>query len=1219
MAEKVTISLEVDVSDLEELSKEGKEAGDEMESAFSKISKQAKNLFDQGAFDKISGQLLDLNEGFNNLLRQSIEPLTRQMGVFGGVLDFALERFIDFKDALVTGPIKAFSGSIAFATGTIKSLAQAVPVVGDSIKGLINQIPKLTSVFLALSTTVQGAIAGQLAVLPGILGAIGIAATGLATTLGRSLEDSFNRVAEIVAGTTVRMKELEQQLIEIGSTVPENLDQVAKTMRTITKAGIRSEKTIDDLTRTTVKLGRLADASFTQVGEQITNIATSFDLLGKNAGENVDAFANDIITVRNNTVAGVSEITTSLRRVASSASVLDIPIDQMLALTGAIQQAGQTARRSGTRLRRGFEEIVQTLSDVEGQRAFADLLNIDTSEFRSRIQSDVGSVIIDLANALGNSEENAKDFANTIDTLGTAGGTALTAVASKAGLLNELLGKMEGNTNALQKATETTLDRFSQQFSILTDKITLFFKTIGLAVLDPFTNLVRNINKQLDQARSRVMAFARTIRENIPDIKNQISELFGFEGEGFTGFNLDSLKDQVNTTFKEVGNLFGDTIVTVLKAGFKNVILPLAWTFGKNTIAIFRAFFTTDFGMLVWNNLKWAFNKLVSFLFENVLPLFGRMASHLVDQVVSGLSSLTFSIFGKNIGGINIASENLNTFDEKLVMANDKIEKVSDLFPVLDNNLEGVQKSLNKVSNSWNLLSDQQKNTAIDFRNNLIGTLDILQDKAKKGILEPKIYQAQLNALQEDLNSVLSPTNIKNNIKESKNAINKMSQTVSDNFVDTLFKLVDEGIFTKEQKQRIKNNSKEMARLIFGDEAVNEAKKAISGDLSISEIIKQGLSFKEAVDIKFPDELGILDSVKRVGKEIRQSRQIAQANKRFIDNLAPLNNIPEEGLNALNTLKIDQAMRSIEQQDRISSFQNANIEQRQKLLDKQWKLAQSQADLALFGLKSADEALKDIRNKDRKTLPETILNFIEGENLSGGAKKRAEKIGKNLGDSITNSWAKGIEAIIQGEEFNVVQSIANSFVTQFSQQLARKMSDAFGAQSVADKLANVIVGGIEKIFQKTSEKAQGEGQSIGGSIVGGIGELLGFRKGGQIPQMANGGQMKGQGGIDQIMAMLSRGEFVVRREAVNAQTLPFLQQLNQNKGFRQGGQVGSSSGQSDGLPNSGNKYEININAVDASSFQALVENNPEVITRQIEKNIEKNGSVRKMIQQKASK
>ena len=1134
MAEKVTISLEVDVSDLEELSKEGKEAGDEMESAFSKISKQAKNLFDQGAFDKISGQLLDLNEGFNNLLRQSIEPLTRQMGVFGGVLDFALERFIDFKDVLITGPIKAFSGSIAFATGTIKSLAQAVPVVGDSIKGLINQIPKLTSVFLALSTTVQGAIAGQLAVLPGILGAIGIAATGLATTLGRSLEDSFNRVAEIVAGTTVRMKELEQQLIEIGSTVPENLDQVAKTMRTITKAGIRSEKTIDDLTRTTVKLGRLADASFTQVGEQITNIATSFDLLGKNAGENVDAFANDIITVRNNTVAGVSEITTSLRRVASSASVLDIPIDQMLALTGAIQQAGQTARRSGTRLRRGFEEIVQTLSDVEGQRAFADLLNIDTSEFRSRIQSDVGSVIIDLANALGNSEENAKDFANTIDTLGTAGGTALTAVASKAGLLNELLGKMNDNTNALQKATETTLDRFSQQFSILTDKITLFFKTVGLAILDPFTNLVRNINKQLDQARSRVMAFARTIRENIPDIKDQISELFGFEGEGFTGFNLDALKEQVNTTFKEVGNAFGRIIVTVLKATFENVILPLGTVFAKNSIAVFKGFFSSDFGQIILNSLKRAFNSIINFIWQNVAPIFLDIADAFLDKIINGLASIEFNIEGPFGTSVPIDFSGLKEGKTRIEATVEALEQQSKLInQVTKGSNEELSKSGKKLNSTikqlasiFPLLNKEQRKTAKSINQNMTNSLIALRKRS-----EATSDSIKINAI-DSFNKRLSKFNkvVEN---DSIPALEKMSKEISDNFVETLFNRLDKGLLSDEQWNQIEKDLKKISGDLFGPQFLADV-------LAISPGQGRGQG-QFPSNFRFPE-----------GKDFQPSKESANKVKGFFD-------------------------------------------------------------------KTIKKAFEKARTFD--------LN-----------KEQQNRI-KQVGNDVVNAWANGIEAIIQGEEFNVVKTIADSFVTQFSNELASQMSKKLGAKRSAKKVAEFVTRSITFIFEAIEKVVKSQQvKNLINSIVGslGFGNIFGApagdpsnlptstpgvaqaRKGG-LAEFAKGGSVSGQGGIDQIMAMLSRGEFVVRREAVNAQTLPFLQQLNNNKGFRQGGQVGSSSGQSDGLPNSGNKYEININAVDASSFQALVENNPEVITRQIEKNIEKNGSVRKMIQQKASK
>jgi TP901 family phage tail tape measure protein len=81
--------------------------------------------------------------------------------------------------------------------------------------------------------------------------------------------------------------------------------------------------------------------------------------------------------------------------------------------------------------------------------------------------------------------------------------------------------------------------------------------------------------------------------------------------------------------------------------------------------------------------------------------------------------------------------------------------------------------------------------------------------------------------------------------------------------------------------------------------------------------------------------------------------------------------------------------------------------------------------------------------------------------------------------------------------------------------------------------------------------------------------------GGPIRKYANGGYISGKSGIDQIPAMLSEGEYVIRASSARQLGKPMLDQINAGK-FNDGGAVTELSNKSETSPSSGNTNNINI-------------------------------------------
>ena len=86
---------------------------------------------------------------------------------------------------------------------------------------------------------------------------------------------------------------------------------------------------------------------------------------------------------------------------------------------------------------------------------------------------------------------------------------------------------------------------------------------------------------------------------------------------------------------------------------------------------------------------------------------------------------------------------------------------------------------------------------------------------------------------------------------------------------------------------------------------------------------------------------------------------------------------------------------------------------------------------------------------------------------------------------------------------------------------------------------------------------------------------LSYSKGGSIRKYASGGHIAGKSGIDQIPAMLSEGEYVIRASSARQIGKPMLDQINAGK-FNEGGSVSEIAGSSETGSTGGNTNNISI-------------------------------------------
>jgi TP901 family phage tail tape measure protein len=97
----------------------------------------------------------------------------------------------------------------------------------------------------------------------------------------------------------------------------------------------------------------------------------------------------------------------------------------------------------------------------------------------------------------------------------------------------------------------------------------------------------------------------------------------------------------------------------------------------------------------------------------------------------------------------------------------------------------------------------------------------------------------------------------------------------------------------------------------------------------------------------------------------------------------------------------------------------------------------------------------------------------------------------------------------------------------------------------------------------------------GPNLIQGMDGMMAASRGGSVRKYASGGHIAGKSGIDQIPAMLSEGEYVIRASSARQIGRPMLDRINAGK-FYDGGAVSEIAGSSETGSTGGNTNNINI-------------------------------------------
>ncbi|GEM_PF-3969921 len=281
--------------------------------------------------------------------------------------------------------------------------------------------------------------------------------------------------------------------------------------------------------------------------------------------------------------------------------------------------------------------------------------------------------------------------------------------------------------------------------------------------------------------------------------------------------------------------------------------------------------------------------------------------------------------------------------------------------------------------------------------------------------------------------------------------------------------------------------------------------------------------------------------------------------------------------------------------EKIAKWTKAQIEKLEKdLNDKTIKYWQGQEDEWVATMKAETDAAAAANTKQIQYIEkfEDAINDAQDE-LEYTAKTSIPNVVKansTLWDDMKTGWKNAENQC--GTFATNAGNVFSTFVTSASNAVSDTLYDAIKTGTVSmgdiwdtfcdsmlkaftDAVGNMVVKAAMNTIKMVFDAAWNAGASV---VIGAIGKLLnyffdaGFAYGGPVKGYASGGDSPA---FDTVPALLSPGEYVMPRSAVNSQTIPHLEYMRQNKrprGFAGGGYVDEDSPYADVYKYAGMEY-----------------------------------------------
>lgn len=307
---------------------------------------------------------------------------------------------------------------------------------------------------------------------------------GVGAFLLKSAVD-YERAINKMAGTAEiggeQLELLKKQAVDLGRTTQFSPNQVASAQLALLKAGFDVQETYEALPGVL----NLAAAAELEIGEAATlagKMLKGFNLPAKDSGRLVDALAKGSTSA----ATSIPDLAQAFSFAGGTASTMNIPLEQGIALLAKLGDRGIDATRGGTAV---TGMLAKLASESAATQTALAALKID----RSEIVDEQGNVsdLIKVVEVLNRSGATA---GQVLDLLGTRSGPAMVQLMSAgADELRSMQAELENSTGTAQRIADANMaGAYGSVLKLASAVSTLAIAVGDSGLLDAFT---RNVDK----------------------------------------------------------------------------------------------------------------------------------------------------------------------------------------------------------------------------------------------------------------------------------------------------------------------------------------------------------------------------------------------------------------------------------------------------------------------------------------------------------------------------------------------------------------------------------------------------------------------------------------------------------------------------------------------------------------------------------------------------
>lgn len=320
-----------------------------------------------------------------------------------------------------------------------------------------------------------------------IMGGLAVAGFGLAVNAAAKFEKEMSNFKAISEATDEQMDSVRETALRLGRDTVFSANEAAQAMSELSKAGLTTDEVLNGAADAAVALAAAGGVDIPTAATVAANAMNTFNISAEDMMDVADSFAG----TANRTATDVGELAEAIRYTGASASLLNIPIEDVNTALGILANRGLRGSIAGTNLNRMLINL-QPSSDKAAE-AMRDLGIITedganqffTAEGKAKSLGEISQVLQNSLRGLTDQQKIQK-----LETIfGSRALQAATALAEEGAVGFNRLKRQIGNVSAEEVAAEK-LDNLSGSVEFLRGSVETLLINAGTAALGPLTAFV---------------------------------------------------------------------------------------------------------------------------------------------------------------------------------------------------------------------------------------------------------------------------------------------------------------------------------------------------------------------------------------------------------------------------------------------------------------------------------------------------------------------------------------------------------------------------------------------------------------------------------------------------------------------------------------------------------------------------------------------------------